>query len=355
MNKESKPHIHKKAKKIILVCWTVLVASIINGAIHAISIITPIELTYKASPANTTMQTFTKAECAAMSTYTTIVLIDKRGTTETPYRIRKMPDGRCWMIDNLALSTKTPISANDTNINADAGSDFIEQWNILRQSTSNGDPVQNAATRLTNGICTSHSSSLIPSGALANLTCDGATYSNDNDGYIAYADPSLSTNSYYENCIGYNGINPNSLTGCGYLYNWYTATAGSGNYDTATNTNVSSSICPAGWTLPKGNVVSTQYEIGFLNNAMATGTTTSSTVNNATTRPNWYANGPFEGSFAGSFSTNFSNTGNSGLYWLSSVSPVAGNIRHLSLSYSGIGLGNSNAFPPIGMAVRCLL
>ncbi|MBQ9029235.1 hypothetical protein IJ114_00465, partial [Candidatus Saccharibacteria bacterium] len=34
-------------------------------------------------------------------------------------------------------------------------------------------------------------------------------------------------------------------------YNWYTATAGTGKYET-TSGNVSSSICPKGWRLPTG-------------------------------------------------------------------------------------------------------
>lgn len=40
-------------------------------------------------------------------------------------------------------------------------------------------------------------------------------------------------------------------TKCGYLYNWYAATAGTGTYATSTQgTNVSGSICPTGWRLP---------------------------------------------------------------------------------------------------------
>lgn len=288
--------------------------------------------------------------------YTKVVKDTRDGKS---YRVRKMPDNRCWMIDNLALSTKTLISANDTDIDTDAGSDFVQKWNVL--SNTNGRPVQETSTH-SNGICTTHSSVAIADGG-GYLTCDGEiNYVDANDGYIAYSDPSLPSNPLYENCIGDNGVNSDSLTGCGYLYNWYTATAGSGRFDSSRTSayDVASSICPAGWNLPKGNAVPAQNQFGILNNAMATGSSTSSSlVNAATTRPGWDARGAFEGSRAGSFGNVVGVTGGSIRYWSSSTSaghnPFAYGLNYLLSSSLLYLAANANSYSIEGMALRCLL
>ncbi len=314
---------------------------------------------FQSQAVSTALPTFT---CAALPTptfhidwqydwspYTTVV----RDTRDSKsYRVRKMPDGRCWMIDNLALSTATRITAADTDIDTDAGADFVAVWNSLN---SNGQPVQSSATH-SNGACTADSSAAIANGS-GYLTCDGASYSDANDGFVAYTDPSLTNNSNYENCTQMNGINLNSLTGCGYLYNWYTATAGSGNSAGGSTTarNVNSSICPAGWQLPKGAAISAQNEFAILNNAMATGTTTASTTNSATTRPNWRNNGAFEGSLAGYYTSSFSNAGNYGFYWSSSANAIATNAYYLNFNYSSVTPGHNSTNRYNGSSVRCML
>ena len=278
--------------------------------------------------------------------YTRVVRDTRDGKS---YRVRKMPDGRCWMIDNLALSTKTTISANDTDIASDAGPDFITKWNSLN---NNGQPVQNGPTH-NNGVCTAHSSVPLADGS-GYLSCNGSsTYTDANDGYIAYSDPSLPSNSLYENCTKMNGISPNSLTGCGYLYNWYTATAGSGNYQKV-NTNVNSSICPKGWHLPKGETIPSQNEFAILNNAMATGSTTPSTISSPLTRPNWRDKGPFEGSLAGGNFGELNSTGRGAGYWSSSAFTVP-ITYNFSLTHNMVTPGNNQYDRMDGRGVRCVL
>ena len=48
------------------------------------------------------------------------------------------------------------------------------------------------------------------------------------------------------------------------MYNWYTATAGNGNFN-MTSGNVAGDICPAGWRLPTGGATS---EFNALNTAI---------------------------------------------------------------------------------------
>jgi len=48
------------------------------------------------------MQTFTAGQCNAMTPGDVTVLTDNRDGKL--YRVRKMPDGKCWMLDNLAYT-----------------------------------------------------------------------------------------------------------------------------------------------------------------------------------------------------------------------------------------------------------
>ena len=340
------PKLNTKTTRLLLTLFFGGTLFCFGSFAFAISLLAPTTLTISSPSTHTTLQTYLKTDCANMDTYTTVKLSDTRDGKS--YRVRKMPDGRCWMIDNLALSTKTTISANDTDIASDAGADFITKWNSLN---NNGQPVQNGPTH-NNGVCTAHSSVPLADGS-GYLSCNGSsTYTDANDGYIAYSDPSLPSNSLYENCTKMNGISPNSLTGCGYLYNWYTATAGSGNYQKV-NTNVNSSICPKGWHLPKGETIPSQNEFAILNNAMATGSTTPSTISSPLTRPNWRDKGPFEGSLAGWYSSNLTGTGRSGSYWSSSGSSND-KAQGLQFFFELVDPKKENS-RRIGISVRCVL
>ena len=326
-------------KKIAITSFPIIAAIALAGSAYAISLIAPTNLTYQAPSVNTTLQSYTATDCTSMDTYATVILVDARDSKS--YRVRKMPDGRCWMIDNLALATGTTLTSTNTDIDTDAGDDFVSVWSSL-----DGTPVQSAATH-NYGACTSASSVTIANGVGA-LTCDGsATYSDANDGFVAYSDPSLAENPIYDNCAINDNINLNSLTGCGYFYNWYTATAGSGNYQKGGNVN--SSICPAGWSIPKGNAVSAQNEFGVLNNAMATGSTTSSVSVTPGTSVNWFSKGPFEGILAGHYISSFTSSGTNGYYWSSSVNNIL-NIN--SSNFSSIGSSGTRNY---GLAIRCLL
>lgn len=70
----------------------------------------PLDITYDMSaPTFDSMQDFTTAKCSALSSGTVLNLEDTRD--HTVYRVKKMADNRCWMIDNLALDlnkTNTP-------------------------------------------------------------------------------------------------------------------------------------------------------------------------------------------------------------------------------------------------------
>ena len=106
------------------------------------------------------------------------------------YVVKRLPDGKVWMVQNLRLINKT-LTSEDSNVS----SNFT-----VPTSTPAG-----------SSWCTSDSS---------------ACYNKS----LAYYD--ASTRSSY-----------------GAIYNWYTATAGAGTYSTSSG-SVGSSICPKGWRLP---------------------------------------------------------------------------------------------------------
>jgi len=341
MRRQAKRQKNKEVNRLALIGFASLIVSVIGGAVYAvIGITAPTTITYTAQD-GTTMQSFTTHMCAAMDTYGTQVLTDTRNSQN--YRVRKMPDGRCWMIDSLKLSDFTLTSAN-----SDVSANF----------TIPANPVQSGADRATNGTCVDNSLGITGTGNY--LTCDGTTSditgtpANTNFNFIAYSDPAQAgQGSYEDNCLSRNSISTDSLTACGYLYNWYTATAGTGTRDTGANVNASSSLCPLGWKLPTGT---DSGQFAILNNAMATGVTTPDTTSSATTLPNWRYNGPFEGASSGTYSNGFIGMGDSFAYWSSTA-------RSNTFSYSAysnatlIHPGNFDN-PPYkcnGYSIRCIL
>lgn len=121
------------------------------------------------------------------------------------YRVRKMQDGKCWMIDNLKLYNYALTTAD-----SDIASGSFALPSILDDESEPED-----TPRIDN-----------PAGPLSE---DGGEYCST----TVFAD------------------NPDTTTGCGYLYTWYVATAGTGTAAVGSAT-VTDSICPKNWSLPVG-------------------------------------------------------------------------------------------------------
>jgi uncharacterized protein (TIGR02145 family) len=282
------------------------------------------------------------------------VLTDNRD--DQNYRVRKMEDGRCWMIDNLKLAGGVALDSTNTDLDASAASAFDEAWAAI------SDPVQSNGVSHQNGRCLSvlgdtdlGFASNTTNGA---LTCNGGTSTSDqsdlNYSYIAYSDPAQATNYAAWVCNNQIMINRESLTNCGYLYNWYTATAGSGKYSTPTS--VTASICPAGWHLPYDTNIN---DFGVLNGDMIRNPSdplynTEDTTNNSQTRPNWRYNGKWQGSLSGTYRTVFVDQGLYGHYWSARASGVA-SAYLLYFDYSSVNTGVYTNYKYSGLAVRCVL
>ena len=192
----------------------------------------------------TTMQDLASNDyCTGTTIGDTATLTDSRdGTT---YTVGKLADGKCWMLDNLALdltSSTVLNSMNNTNTNAsDTTLGYLK-------GTSTGTTSDQYATAAVSNWTSSYSYSA----PLVNMT------SKD----VIPTDATSTAGGYK---IG------------GY-YNYCAASAGSYCYGNGTSYgtpsgNATESICPAGWRMPTG---STSGEYSALANAIYGSTSSTS-------------------------------------------------------------------------------
>ena len=188
------------------------------------------------------MQAFTKTTCDTLSIGDSLDLYDARDYTN--YRIGKLKDGNCWMLDNLALDLTDPsVQANlsHTTTNAsDASIDYLLGNNTRSYAT---DPDGRFAT---SGVQLSTS--------------------------YSYSDPRITTS--FKDDIYYNDtLNEDAKTWkYGVYYNYCAATAGTHCYGNGMNSRSTTlqdapkeDICPAGWHIPSGSYNGEYYQL-YTNN-----------------------------------------------------------------------------------------
>lgn len=179
------------------------------------------------------------------------------------YAIAKLSDGNCWMIENLRISNihqaganvvPTILTIDNTNNPLNDGSKVTLKHLYTDTVTYDTLPPTSSvtynATTAPEGWCTSN---------LA--TCDDqARIRTDNTtSRVVYGPTETMT-------LGNAHFPPNvNLYSLGNYYNWYAATAGTGTYNMATNTNTSGDLCPSGWHLPTGTGTG---EFGLLSNSL---------------------------------------------------------------------------------------
>ncbi|MCL1876538.1 hypothetical protein FWF74_00630, partial [Candidatus Saccharibacteria bacterium] len=258
-----------------------------------------------------TMQSLTTATCSTTPT----VYRDIRDSQL--YYVAKLADNKCWQIDNLRYKPN-----GDTIGTNQAGFSATQVWT--------GYLTQNGA-----------SSSTSP-----------------NQDSAKYVDPIQKTYCYN------NTDKPTeNISKCGLLYNFYTATAGTGVQSIdAAGTQATGSICPANWRLPTttstasgpGNGTSFDYaDFAVLNASMNAGTlTTGNTAGSYYS--NWRPSGAFHGVFSGYWYSSFNNQGSIGYFWSSSVRNSSG-ARYLDFSSSYVHPGDDSLLRNYGFGVRCVV
>jgi uncharacterized protein (TIGR02145 family) len=263
------------------------------------------------------MQTLTADQCSAMTIFTgtntgdVVAMLDNSDGTDKYYAVAKLGDGHCWMISNYAKIAGTKVT------NTSSGGSWT------------------SVTGLTAAFYTDPGSASPITGT---RVCTGAGYATSAADAIAFlADSGKKT--------------VNSVRNCGYFYNWYGATVGTGT-STLTSTIVTGSICPTGWHLPSAGGVGTAPDGWYSTTEYAqlyagVGSTYASIVGNSSV---------FRGVHAGlySWTSYLTSQGTLGYYWSSSAhSSLAGYANLLNHTESNVYSSYENKYK--GVAVRCIL
>ena len=233
------------------------------------------------------------------------------------YYVKKMADGKCWMVDNLKYGNYGTLSQ-------------------------------------------------VSGEALSNDKTNGSTSGNYT--VAKFVDPN--TQSY---CMGTTNISSETITRCGLIYNWYAVTNGSGDDSlTALGENASDSICPVNFKLPSSiatgqNSYSSDAAFATADYPVLVASLNSGSVTagvKASSAKNMYAGllpgADWSGIYSGNWGTNFGNVGSQGYFWTSSVATKAdGKLRAHNLSFKSnevqTGDGSyANDTRNYGFAARCV-
>jgi hypothetical protein len=252
-----------------------------------------------------TFDTFTKADCDTMTPGSfgdpapanqgqVVNLTDTRNNQT--YKVKKMQDGKCWMIDSL----KYRGEANPGGIGDIA----------LNNSTEN--------------------------------PLSSKVYNNPTLGKMESGD---------RHCLIDDGMMPTggTLTGCGYLYNWYAATNGA----TIESGTAPDSICPTNNTkfkLPRGGETEADNDFAVLNGNMYDGGGASA----GNYYLNWLRDGAWQGPYSGYWYTSLYSQGSSSYFW-SSTARTATNAYSLVSVFALVLPAIYSSYDSYGFAVRCVL
>ena len=168
--------------------------------------------------------------CYTMNIGDVTALTDERDNDT--YAIARLADGNCWMIENMRLDNTAELTTRNTNNPLNDGARVTLKHNYADTVTYNTlsptSSVAYDATTAPEGWCNASSIDCV----------DQSRLRTDNTARRA-SNPTSS--------IGVN------LYGYGNYYNWYSATAGNGNYNFSEDSNsIVGDLCPIGWRLPRG-------------------------------------------------------------------------------------------------------
>ena len=142
------------------------------------------------------------------------------------YTIARLADGNCWMVENLRLDDTAIITVSNTN------NPLVVNGTVA---------IKNSYGNTYNHL--SPNSMSWCSGDDESEFCRGRSYLNTNNTNLGGNGMVASYNS---------GDYDSQWYSYGNYYNWYSATAGRGEYDTTAIMTASGDICPSGWRLPYG-------------------------------------------------------------------------------------------------------
>jgi len=250
------------------------------------------------------------------------------------YKVKRMIDDKCWMIDNMKY-----IDTSITNYDSTTGM-------IFRNGVGPNVP---------------------PSGGTnAYNTINGTNTQSATNSDKAFFNNPMSSSVCYGGSTTYMAAN--TLTHCGYLYNWYAATNGTGTYNTSTNgTNVTGGICPANFRLPSmmsgaggPTTNGTAYTLAdfpvlyasMRTGALATGIGTAPV--DAVYISNFRPSGPWSGTYSGYWDNALLYQTTHSYYWASTANSAT-QAEHLHLYMTNYVAIPHPLNKNLGIAVRCVI
>ncbi|MBQ6436107.1 hypothetical protein IJJ27_00920 [bacterium] len=271
--------------------------------------------------------------CFSLATHDTVCLADPRDYRT--YRVRKLADGKCWMVDSLKFGG----NYGDTDgCSANSGEgNFTATWCGGVKAYNDYDECVASCQNTCESEYWDDNDNYYPyycsdcePGGSKNATKAKETFATGYYGHCR-AIPGTYTDNYYNDTRAYNN----------YLYDWVAATQSTLAYygSSITFSGTQQGICPQGWHLPTG---SSSGEFGALYTA-------------------YNSDGsaffdPTKGNFALSGSGNqyLNGQGNAGHYWSSDTHNYGG-ASYLFIHYIGYHIDiESSEYEGDGLAVRCV-
>ena len=288
------------------------------------------------------------------------------------YAVARLADGQCWMIENLRLEAEDTRGNN--RFDSSITNESLAQG--YGKSTTYGNFVGLADAESTGFSDTYSANSL---------------YSNDGSNgttAIGYSDPAYrmprynnlntpaNANDRPQNPTSNSFTNNNTTAGMysyGNYYTWTAAIADTMAYASNDTSATNTSICPAGWHLPKGGDKSNESNnefwsliVGGINNNTKPANYDSSTQpyytgtpegTDASNKLRAYPNNFLD---SGSFSTSYAyDRGSTGRYWSSTASSSDSsynlNMNGIASFYASpyVSPGTSNIYKTGGFSIRC--
>ena len=303
--------------------------------------------------------------CSSMNIGDVTALTDQRDNDT--YAVAKLADGKCWMIENLRL---------------DYDADFTESLSQgFGKSTTYGNFIGLATPETANFASNNTANSVYYSGTQSGT----ATININTTNYPGYRMPRYRNDNTNTDSTTNSNTNVANMTGAaqnvysyGNYYSWSAALANTIYYSSPTATDadgktsetVNTSLCPAGWKLPRGGNKSRESTNDFWS-LIVTGINggTNPTNYDSSTQPFYadYADNPegpnasialrgYPNNFLYSGAANDSsvkNRGSYGYYWSSTTSAYLASY-YLSLTRSNVYPGTGGNEKGGGRPIRCL-
>ena len=289
--------------------------------------------------------TLTKAPTDGTADLTSVTALTDQRDNQT-YAIARLADNKCWMIENLRLEAENTRTPEDQALAQGYGT-----------STTYGNFGGLADAESSNFTNSTTANSLYYSGTQSGTASIDIGTSND-PGYRMPRYNNLNTSTRASSPTSNSG----NMYSYGNYYTWHAAIADLTYNGTNNQSTTGTSLCPAGWHLPKGgssanasNSEFWQYGLAIMGNAPSNNSYYQSSETNANgdTATKALRKYPNNFLYSSCFDTSSANyRGSNGGYWSSTA--YGDNLSYyLNLNSSNVGPGTFSNNKFYGRSIRC--